>query len=218
MFVGAELWIGWANRNYRSLAFDDNHSFRHWGAVAVLRRKTRTRREPSENSAMYRILAYRNHGIITSFAMRFRKLRIAWSAICGVLCLLILSLLMRSYRAADVLDGSVGGFGFVLASFNGVLTLEPRPHAAWGLSAHVAPKWRKRQVVLIAFDAAQAAVTHGPPRKPLGICVPHWLAAILAVVLAPAPWLGCRFTLRTLLIAITLVAVVLGLVVWVGHK
>jgi hypothetical protein len=44
--------------------------------------------------------------------------------------------------------------------------------------------------------------------------VPFWLATILVLSLAPLPWMRWCFTLRTLLIATTLVAVVLGLAVW----
>jgi hypothetical protein len=50
------------------------------------------------------------------------------------------------------------------------------------------------------------------------VSAPAWMVAVLlATVIAPVatvPWLRWRFTLRTLLIATTLVAVVLGLVVW----
>ena len=52
---------------------------------------------------------------------------------------------------------------------------------------------------------------------------PPWLIehelewAIPTLLLAAAAWLPLRFTLRTLLIATTLVAVVLGVIVWPGH-
>jgi hypothetical protein len=43
------------------------------------------------------------------------------------------------------------------------------------------------------------------------VIVPFWLLVLPLITLAVAPWLRWRFTLRTLLIATTLVAVVLGL-------
>jgi hypothetical protein len=46
------------------------------------------------------------------------------------------------------------------------------------------------------------------------LTLPHWTLALVPVGLAVAPWLRWRFTTRTLLIAITAVAVVLGLIVW----
>ena len=48
------------------------------------------------------------------------------------------------------------------------------------------------------------------------LSIPHWFAVALAATFAATPWLRWRFSLRTLLIAITLVALVLGLVVWLG--
>ena len=49
--------------------------------------------------------------------------------------------------------------------------------------------------------------------------VPYWFLILAAVAMAATPWLlSCRrFSLRTLLIATTLVAVVLGLVVWLSN-
>jgi hypothetical protein len=51
------------------------------------------------------------------------------------------------------------------------------------------------------------------------LIAPHWLPALLSATLAVIPWISrsWRFSLRTLLIATTLVAVVLGLVVWLKH-
>ena len=46
--------------------------------------------------------------------------------------------------------------------------------------------------------------------------VAHWLAVLFFATLGivSSPWIKWRFSLRTLLIATTLVAVVLGLIVW----
>src|SRR2546423_33436 len=47
--------------------------------------------------------------------------------------------------------------------------------------------------------------------------VPHWFPVLLLATFAVAPWyrrIPHQFSLRTLLIATTLVAVVLGLLVW----
>jgi hypothetical protein len=43
--------------------------------------------------------------------------------------------------------------------------------------------------------------------------IPHWFSILAVTVLATVPWLRRRFSLRTLLIATTLIAVVLGLAV-----
>ena len=73
--------------------------------------------------------------------MKYRKLRIAWSVVCGILCLMAFVVLVRNY-------------------------------------------------FLSAFAILAAAAT--------------------------APWIR-RFSLRSLLIATTLVAIVLGLVVWLAR-
>jgi hypothetical protein len=46
---------------------------------------------------------------------------------------------------------------------------------------------------------------------------PHWFLVLLSAAFATAPWIRWRFSLRTLLIATTLVAVVLGLIVWAAR-
>ena len=51
----------------------------------------------------------------------------------------------------------------------------------------------------------------------MGAVFPIPLLALVAAVLAAVPQLSYRFSLRTLLIATTLVAVVLGLIVWLNH-
>jgi hypothetical protein len=45
------------------------------------------------------------------------------------------------------------------------------------------------------------------------IVFPHWLPVLQCATFAAVPWIR-RFSLRTLLIATTLIAVVLGLIVW----
>ena len=44
--------------------------------------------------------------------------------------------------------------------------------------------------------------------------VPYWPVVLVCSALAGVPWLPARFSLRTLLVATTLVAVVLGMIVW----
>jgi hypothetical protein len=47
--------------------------------------------------------------------------------------------------------------------------------------------------------------------------VPHWFPFVITATVAAAPWIRWRFSLRTLLIAMTLVAVVLGTLVWLSR-
>jgi hypothetical protein len=47
------------------------------------------------------------------------------------------------------------------------------------------------------------------------LSVSYWLLELVSILAAIAPWVRWRFSLRTLLIATTLVAVVLGAIVWI---
>ncbi len=47
----------------------------------------------------------------------------------------------------------------------------------------------------------------------VGLQFPHWWLVAIAVTFAALPWLSLRFSLRTLLIATTLVAVGLGIII-----
>jgi len=49
-----------------------------------------------------------------------------------------------------------------------------------------------------------------------GITVPIWGIAVTFAAFAAAPWIPRQFSLRTLLVATTLIAVALGLIVWVA--
>ena len=53
--------------------------------------------------------------------------------------------------------------------------------------------------------------------KGSGVMVPDWFLILVVAALSAAPWIPGRFSLRTLLIATTLIAVVLGLVVIMRH-
>jgi hypothetical protein len=50
-----------------------------------------------------------------------------------------------------------------------------------------------------------------------GLVIPYWSLVLVTPLLAVAPWIRWRFSLRTVLIATTLVAVVLGLIVYASR-
>jgi hypothetical protein len=65
-----------------------------------------------------------------------------------------------------------------------------------------------------------AGIGYNPPPYP-SLTIPDWLPVILCAAMAFVPWirqLRWRFTLRTLLIGTTLVAVVLGTIVWAARQ
>ena len=54
--------------------------------------------------------------------------------------------------------------------------------------------------------------------RPGSAYIPYWPIVVAIGSLAAGPWLRWRFTLRTLLITTTLVAVVLGMIVWAARR
>ena len=147
--------------------------------------------------------------IISSYIpMRYRKLRITWTAICLIACVLLIALWVRSYWWLDKVSFPTSTT--IATSYRGTLDATSdakKMHTAWSGSVSISAK------------DIPACVAPGPSwhfSSTLGntsVGFPYWFAVVVFASLATAPWLR-RFSLRTLLIATALVAVVLGLIVW----
>jgi hypothetical protein len=140
--------------------------------------------------------------------MKHRKLRVAWSVAWGVVAVLLVVLWVRSYWWMDVVrrvgSGSSAEFrsngGSIFIFYETPLYWLPSPPrgSKWEFTSYLAsPRWHR---VL----AAESSI-----RFPCGLTV------LLAGLLATVPWIrwSRRFSLRTLLIAITLAAIGLGTIV-----
>jgi hypothetical protein len=149
--------------------------------------------------------------------MRFRKLRIAWSVASGVVAVLLIVLWVRSYWKWDGVTCFRGSRSFGIESERGRVL--PYSQALPQQSV----KW-----LLFSNDIGGATPQSTHPAFRLvsypgyfSVCIPYWFLTAITAVLAATPWLpwwSNRFSLRTLLIATTLLAVVLGLAVWVAAK
>jgi hypothetical protein len=148
-----------------------------------------------------------------------RKLRIAFSALCGIACLLLIVLWVRSYSYLDDLSAWLTRHQFTCISGRGWTTLGwdwhnfqlYGPFELRGLEIETyrikeksapTPTWHLQHFSRTAGEHHVMAI------------VPYWfLLSITAVpgVLLWRPW-SWRFSLRTVLIATTLVAVFLGAV------
>jgi hypothetical protein len=148
--------------------------------------------------------------------MRFRKLRIAFSATCLIACLLLIALSVRSYWSVDTIYTNIFGVAFKTDSVKGSLQLIRNPSGPWGISSMSFDDWIKRRESQQAFMRFAYQRKNAPPAVRVFATVPHWAIALWCAIFATAPWLrwSKRFTLRTLLIATTLVAVVLGAIVY----
>jgi hypothetical protein len=140
-----------------------------------------------------------------------RYLRIVSSATCLIACVLLITLWVRSYWWGDavawqfgIIDSIRGQVRFLKCEVRipGIIRFSQNLHQAEerGTYMAVSGKW--------GYDFGHT------PQK-LTSSFPHLVPIAVVVSCAIVPWLPCRFSLRTLLIATTLVAVVLGLSVWV---
>jgi hypothetical protein len=139
--------------------------------------------------------------------MKYRKLRIAFSITCGIACLLFVALWVRSYWWMD----SIPLLGkYSLTSFRGdILCNKPWAITYSGPTPFQFPP-RRYGVSTIPSAQPGLIIMEG------GHALPYWVSIVLAVALGITAWLPHRFNLRTLLIATTVVAVVLGVVVAVA--
>jgi hypothetical protein len=159
--------------------------------------------------------------------MKYRNLRIAWSVLWGVLAVLLVVLWVRSYQREDTLLTNVGRLTWIVQinSCDGRLNLlthqEDAPSGIWLHWQCESPDLTRRyekalREVQIASNSTPDPTFFVRLTRPFGMSarVPHWSGVLLLFGLAAAPWLRWRFTLRTLLIATMLIAIVLGLIVW----
>jgi hypothetical protein len=148
-----------------------------------------------------------------------RKLRIAWSVVWGVVAVLLIALWLRSCWITDAVTVPVGSRTLIFGSLPGECGAEIFKGTGPGL------QWNSRDT-----DQARADIPKTKPnlmagvwgrfayiyeRGP-GVIVPDWFLIGVAAALSAAPWIRWpnRFSLRTLLITTTLVAWLLGLIVW----
>ena len=145
-----------------------------------------------------------------------RYLRIAFSATCLVACLFLIALWVRSYWWADhvvQVNGNsatthvYSNLGIVgISRTTESATQNEFTNAGWRYTVR-SPAGREFPLPKFEWYWANGEIS---------VRLPTWLPAIAFVVAATALWIrwSNRFSLRTLLIATTLVAIVLGLIVW----
>jgi hypothetical protein len=155
--------------------------------------------------------------------MRFRKLRIAWSVVCAIASVLLIALWVRSYWWVDFIEAPIGTNGCSLSSVRGHLGLDARPSEAAVTGWHYSggrmdepqeladtPQPNSDDDMSNSFSVTTVTTTE----LPRIVTLTHGLLSLLFAILAALPWLRYRFSLRTLLIATTLVAVVLGAIAY----
>jgi hypothetical protein len=149
-----------------------------------------------------------------------RRLRIAFSVACGIVSLSLIVLWVRSYWHADIISGPA------LPKLKcGTISLVGRIVVVWSREPPFPSKW----------EVVTREVTKGQPffrqfenmfgfgvvnlTSEQEIILPHWFLVAITATCAVAPWLNWirwpkRFSLRTLLVATTFVALLLGAIVY----
>jgi hypothetical protein len=149
----------------------------------------------------------------------FRRLRTAaWAAWLAV-CLILVVLWLRTFWRADVLWGPIPGYGsFVIASAPGYIELSivhqvRYPSTAWKLVSHAAEPNAVRRILSLDFGAF--GLRRSWNWNEVSVTAPHWFIVLIAAACAALPLIKwqSRFTLRTMLATVTIVAFALWLFV-----
>jgi hypothetical protein len=166
--------------------------------------------------------------------MRFRRTRLAVSVFFGALTVALCLLWVRSYWYRDAIYGPQAGphklglstsWGRVRFAtfdrtyenmFTGVNV------EGWGLSCTpIEQPFSMQQLQLVNTPLSSFGFGFAGSSDHYGVVAvfPIWAPAIIASAFATVPWakFSPRFSIRALLMATTLVAVLLGLVTWVSR-
>jgi hypothetical protein len=142
--------------------------------------------------------------------MNYRKLRIAWSVAWGILCLLLIVFWVRSYWRYDLFQRESKGNGFRIHSGVGVVQLK----IGGGLRGSGLVSGRIVGGPKHLQSSPFSKVFKSFERKTSEWIVPIWFFVLCSGAPAVGPLLRWRFSLRTLLIAMTLVSAGLGWAVY----
>jgi hypothetical protein len=148
--------------------------------------------------------------------MKYRKLRIAWSVWWGVGAVLLIALWVRSYWWCNsiYIQHSTQVRIARVFSMQGRIGISSRQHGMdtkfrsfkLGEPMEYTDDYGRNSTSAWIRIMRWVSFTE--------VLVPYWLVVFLCGSSATAPWIAFRFSLRTLLIATTLVGVLLGLIVW----
>jgi hypothetical protein len=143
-----------------------------------------------------------------------KYLRIAVTALSLTACVLLIALWVRSYRWTDILTWRSSDFDIGADSVAGGTAVFVYVDADRTIDAGI---------IFQSYDQDDWPDMPPPDRtwrfqfettpNELYVVLPHWFHLAIISALSSALWVPWRFRLRTLLIAITLVAVVMGIVV-----
>lgn len=147
--------------------------------------------------------------------MRFRRRRLTWSVFLGVLCMIVISLWVRSYWYQDLVTYSFStGHRVAIGSNRGNVYVI---HRIWQPDGGQAVRygWQYGNGAAQEYHLMSDWTPLPPWTK---IVVPHVFLLVAIALAACFPWIRYRFSLRALLIVMTAVSVALALIVGLSRR
>jgi len=141
-----------------------------------------------------------------------RHLRLAVSLLTLAICLLVVAAWHRSHRLQEAVYCVVSPTqAFAVVSDRGRL----RSYTFDAKRLARVPRYGTvSRCHLCCHDGAECPVLCDDPSRGWEVAMPHWVAVFAAATIAAAPWFRPRFSLRAMLIAMTLIAALLGFVAY----
>jgi hypothetical protein len=160
----------------------------------------------------------KNNCLTTPTKRFLRYLRIAFSITCVIACVLLIVLWVRSYWHRDVISRMVQDkLATVIGSNWGTVYFTRADYQALNRKSANEQEWKLETLKPNPIDKKVRWFIDSRLIL-IEIHFPHWFLVLPIAGIAAVPWIRWRFTRRTLLIATTLVAVVLGLIVWMARQ
>jgi hypothetical protein len=147
--------------------------------------------------------------------MKYRKLRIAASVFFASVTLLLVILWVRSYVVWESVNGILPFRGYFSADsalgkfWAHVGQLGPGESSDWSMSSS---RWGEDvDPESLEWTNAGFGISFDDG---IFLSLPYWFAVLLSIGMGAIPWITPHFCLRTLLIGMTLVAVLLWVLIW----
>ena len=151
-----------------------------------------------------------------------RYLRIFWTVFSGIACVLLCVMWVRSYSGSDCLywenspvdEGCLRTVGGALHIIGTHPLLSPFAAKECGYWLDGTLFGKPHPIWLPSYEYSYWAYPHRS-----SLLIPFWMLVLPTILVAVIPWIRWlpRFSLSTLLIATTLIAVLLGLIVWLSR-
>jgi hypothetical protein len=153
-----------------------------------------------------------------SSGMKFRKLRIAFSVTCGIACVLLVAIWIESQYFLRSIHGRNTRHYQTARGFFLVYELTAHRPVGWQSSRIDFKDWTPDNVINFPMWGTTDMTNTASEKRVAKI--PLWYFASFFAVGAVLPWLpwSNRFSVRTLLITITVVAIGIGLIAWLVRQ